>query len=397
MSTQKIKVPETWSEYNHLEVAALEDPAPVMARLRRQNPIGHSEQFGGFYVLTNYADCTQAARDPHFSSSTERGPGPGFPYSGVIKPISMINDDGQRHRDFRIPIQEFFSIDASNAMAPKVREICSDLVDKFIERGEADLATQFTMELPAILISELLDLPQHRRHEFQSWASKVVATGDIDLIHKLAGEIDQLYDLRIQSPGEDIPSKLLRFQVDGKPISRVDWQGLVMLLVMGGLDTTANGGALALHMIGTQPDLRKYLLEDLTRIPDAAKELIRLISPVPNHSRGVTGDVVINGHQFKKGDIVELSWIAANRDPAVFQEPDKFIPNRKPNNHVGFGFGPHRCLGANLAMVEMNIMIDEILSRLPDYEVIEAVRFPSINRAMSNLRVKFTPGRRLKP
>lgn len=387
-----------WRDYDHLEVAAMEDPASLFHQLRAQCPVGRSEKYGGYYILTRHADCTAAARDPRLSSMPEKGPGPGFPYrlsESMRQP--MIMDDGKRHLEFRMQIQRIFSPKFARSLEPEIRRICDVLIDQFIETGEGDLADQFSIEVPAMLISELLDLPMQRRREFQGWAADLVATNNPESIAKMVDFTGELYDLRTANPGNDVLSEILRFEIDGKPITREDWRGLVMLVILGGLDTTANAGGYIFHMIGSQPALRAYFLEDLSRIPGSINEFIRIISPVPQHSRGIIEPIEIGGHQFEPGDVVQLNWFAANHDPEVFEDPDAFKPDRRVANHVGFGHGPHLCLGRHVAIVELEVMIERVLARLPDYQIVSGgtERFPSLNRGMSHLRVTFTPGKRL--
>ncbi|MGE0383165.1 MAG: cytochrome P450 [Gammaproteobacteria bacterium] len=388
-----------WDDYDHLAAAAMEDPAPLLTQLRASCPVGHSRRHGGFYVLTRYADCTAAARDPLFSSSTDRGPGPGFPFGHTYPlPMCMIADDAPRHRDFRRPLQDIFSARSAAAMAPAIRATCQRLIDGFIERGTADLAEGYAAQVPGILTCELLDLPRGDRARFQGWAHEIVATGgDTDAMAQLVQYTDELYDLRRARPGDDIPSLLLGVQVQGQPITRTQWRGTVVLLVLAGLDTVANAGALALHLIGTRDDLRAHLLEDPARIRAALPEILRWTSPVPQHSRGVTAEVEMGGHRFEAGDVVQLNWLAANRDPEQFQAPDSFDVQRAPNRHLAFGHGPHRCLGEALALVELEQIIGAALERIPDFRIVPAgtVRYPSLNRAISHLHVVFTPGRRL--
>jgi len=389
-----------WADYDHLAWSALEDPAKVIHALRAHNPIGRSEQFGGFYVLTRYADCVAAALHPAFSNSPDKGPGAGFPTTqkrAAVLRVAMHTDDGDRHRDFRMQMQRILTPKFARSLMGEIREICDALIDDFIETGRADLADSYSIELPAILIARLLDLPHERRREFQRWATASVATADPAALRSIADYTAELYELRSAAPGNDVPSQMLAFQIEGRPITRDEWRGLVMLLVFGGLDTTANAGGYIFHMIARDPALRAWLVEDKSRIAGALPEFIRLISPVPQHSRGVTEDVAIGGHRFRKGDVVQLNWFAANHDPAVYADPDTFKADRNNSNHLGFGSGPHMCLGKALALAELEIMVERVLTRLPDYQLVAGgtERFGSLNRGMKHLAVTFIPGPRL--
>ncbi|MBG6119945.1 MULTISPECIES: cytochrome P450 [unclassified Sphingobium] len=389
-----------WADYDHLQMAAMEDPVPMLQTLRATCPVGHSERFGGFYVLTRYADCVAAALDPRLSNSPDKGPGAGFPSSGkraAALRVPMHSDDGERHRQFRMQMQRIFSPKFARSLLGEVREICDQLIDGFIETGTCDLADGYSIELPAILIARLLDLPNDRRREFQGWASDLVATANPESLQKMVDYTAELYEERRRNPGADVPSQLLSLEVEGRGITADEWRGMVMLLVLGGLDTTANAGGYIFHMLAMDPALRAWLVEDKSRIAPAIPEFLRLISPVPQHSRGVTEDVEIGGHMFRKGDVVQLNWLAANHDPEKYGDPDSFQAERKTSDHLGFGYGPHLCLGRHLALVELEIMIERVLERLPDYALVEGgtERFPSLNRGMSHLRVTFTPGLKL--
>ncbi|HEX4659005.1 MAG TPA: cytochrome P450 [Streptosporangiaceae bacterium] len=388
-----------WASFDHLAVAAMEDPAPLLGQLRAACPVGRSEQHGGFWVLSRYEDAGAAARQPElFKSAPRPGPGPGFPFSDTYPvDIPMIGSDPPLHRDFREPLHKAFSAASARRMEPVLRQIVTDLMDDFIETGEADLARELSIPFPAMVTSELLGLPQAGRGIFHGWAHEIVATGgDTPAFASLISYIDALYDLRQAEPGEDIPSQMLGWQIAGRAIQKQEWTGTVLLLILAGLDTTANGGALMLHFLGTRPDIRAGLACDPSAIPAAVEELLRWTTPVPQHSRGVAEDVTVGGTCLRKGDVVLLHWMSANRDPDEFPQPETFVPDRFPNRHYAFGTGPHRCLGAHLARVELRVLLEEVLGRLPDYELVAGgmTRYPSLNRGVSALRVTFPPGPR---
>jgi cytochrome P450 len=392
-------LPEEWSRFDHLATGALGDLASLMTSLSATCPIGHSDLYGGFEVLTRAADVREAARQPElFRSQPNPGPGPGFPYSSTSPiHIPMIGSDPPLHRDFRQPLHKRFSQASAEAMAPHIRAIVTGLIDGFIETGQADFGSQLVIPLPTHVTGELLDLPIDRRLEFQKWSTQIVAGGSgAEGYEELASYVQDLYDLRRANPGDDIPSFVLGFEIEGQPITRIQWVGMVLLLIMAGLDTTTNGGALILHFLGTRPEIRERLAANPEGLGDAVEELLRWVSPVPQHSRGVAERCELGGHQFEKGDVVLLHWFAANRDPEEFPDPDVFIADRRPNRHYAFGAGAHRCLGSHLAKVELRVLLEEVLRRIPDYQVVDGgvTRYPGFNRGMSELQVTFTPGAR---
>jgi cytochrome P450 len=380
-----------WADFDQITAAAMDDPHTMLHQLRAACPMGHSEKYGGQWAIVSHAGVTAAARDAETFRSGS--PGPGFPVFATSMP--MIGSDPPLHRDFRLPFQARFSPGSAEAMRPHIQSVVTGLINTFIERGSADLAKELCIPLPARIAGELLDLPEGNRAELSQWSARIVAEGpESSAYAQLAGFVSDLYDARLASPGTDLASMALTCEIAGQPITREDWVLLVLMLILAGMDTTSNGGALMLHYLAINPDTRAKIVAHPDQLESAVEELLRLTSPVPQHARGVGTDTEFLGQHLKSGDVVLLHWMAANRDPAVFPDPDTFDINRKPNRHYAFGFGAHRCLGANLARVELQVLIQEVLRRLPDYEVVpaEVVRYPGLNRGMSGLGARFTPG-----
>lgn len=380
-----------WADFDQIAAAAMDDPHTMLRQLRAACPMGHSRKYGGQWAIVSHAGVTAAARDAETFRSGS--PGPGFPVFATTMP--MIGSDPPLHRDFRLPFQARFSPGSAEAMRPHIRNIVTGLINNFIESGSADLAKELCVPLPARIAGELLNLPEENRAELSQWAARIVAEGPGSSAYaQLGGFVSDLYDPRLTSPGTGLASMALTCEIAGQPITREDWVLLVLMLILAGMDTTSNGGALMLHYLATHPDARAEIVARPDQLESAVEELLRLTSPVPQHARGVGADTEFLGQSLKSGDVVLLHWMAANRDPAVFPDPDTFDIKRKPNRHYAFGFGAHRCLGANLARVELQVLIQEVLRRLPDYEVVpaEVVRYPGLNRGMSGLGARFTPG-----
>jgi cytochrome P450 len=385
--------PAAWADFDQITAAAMDDPHTMLHELRTTCPLGHSEKYGGQWAIVSHAGVTAVARDAETFRSGS--PGPGFPVFATTMP--MIGSDPPLHRDFRIPFQARFSPGSAEAMRPHIRSVVTGLINNFVERGSADLAKELCIPLPARIAGELLDLPEESRAELSQWAARIVAEGpESSAYAQLAGFVSDLYDTRLAAPGTDLASMALTCEIAGQPITREDWVLLVLMLILAGMDTTSNGGALMLHYLATHPDARAEIVARPGQLEPAVEELLRLTSPVPQHARGVGRDTEFLGQHLKSGDVVLLHWMAANRDPAVFPDPDAFDIDRKPNRHYAFGFGAHRCLGANLARVELQVLVQEVLRRLPDYQVVpaEVVRYPGLNRGMSGLGARFTPGSR---
>ncbi|MDL9948590.1 cytochrome P450 [Gordonia sp. ABSL11-1] len=390
---RRMTVEQQWNDFDHLSAAGLEDPHSFFRDVRGQCPIGHSAKHGGFWTITGFQDVNEAARDAQTFSS--RQPGPGFPIFQGGPP--MIANDPPLHREFRAPLSKLFSPASAEKMREVVRAIITELIDGFIADGKADLAAQLCTPLPAIVTFALLDLPESAREDLPRWNAQLLAEGPSSAgAGHVGAMVHDLYDVRTASPGDDIASQVLGFKIDGRPISREEWEGLIVLLIMAGLDTTSNGGALILKYLSDNLEVRRFIKDNPDQLRPAIEELLRLATPVPQHSRGVTHDVEIGGIEFHQGEVVLLSWIAANRDPECFSDPDTFSLDRPSNRHVAFGAGTHRCLGTHLAKVELQVLVEEVLERLPDYHVIdeEVEHVPGLNRGMTRLGAVFTAGAR---
>lgn len=398
MTDHPVATEDPYKSFDHLKTAAMECPEPLLRSMRESCPVGRSEEHGGFWVVTDHACVVEAARNTEaFSSSPELGPGDSFPFTFPFR-IPMIESDEPEHREYRSPLNSTFGKANADSMEDEIRAIVTRLIDEFIEEGEADLATQLTTPVPTSVTAGLLDIPLDKRSDFRDWTQELVSAGSDSVGFKsLMQYIEELYSVRKEDPGDDLTSLLFEVELDGEKITREQWVGMVLLLIAAGLDTTSNGGALMFHYIASEcPHIREDMIARPETLRSGIEEVLRLTSPVPQHSRGVQSEIDLGGTKLQAGDPVLLHWWAANRDEKVFPEADEYRPDRRPNRHIAFGSGPHRCLGANIARVELRVQLEEVLRRLPDYEVIDegVERYPSLNRGMSHLPVRFTPGPR---
>jgi cytochrome P450 len=185
-------------------------------------------------------------------------------------------------------------------------------------------------------------------------------------------------------------------QIDGREIEVMEFVMLLTTLVAAGLDTTTNASANIAVLLHEQPELRQQLIDRPELIPSAVEEMLRYLTPLPMLARVTTRDVEFDGITIPEGQKVALQWLAANHDPEEFPEPEKVVFERKPNRHLAFGMGPHRCIGMHLARIEVRVVLEELLRRLPDYEVVtdEVVRGKGVTRQIYNLPVRFSPGKK---
>ncbi len=385
---------DLYAGFDHFTSLTLdEDPIPMLRAMREQCPIGYSEAYDGSWVLTGYQDIWNAARDTATFSSAR---GVSVPSHGM-PPLPPIESDPPVHMLFRGPLISRFSPAAVATNEPHAREVVTQLIDAFIDDGAADLAQQLTVPLPAIVNTPVIGIPVEAREKFQAWAVTLLASGgqDVEAIMSCMGYFAELYEVRKREPADDTPTLMLSQEIDGQPIDQSQFALIMIMLMAAGLDTTTNSGSHMLYYLAQHPEQRRLLAEEPDRIPAAVEELLRHLTPLPALFRTATHPVALHGKQIAEGERVQLCWMAGNHDPAEFPDPETVRLDRKPNRHLSFGIGPHRCLGAHLARLELKVLLEEALPRLGDYRVVSPpTRYRSVTRGISNLHVVFPPGMR---
>jgi cholest-4-en-3-one 26-monooxygenase len=291
-------------------------------------------------------------------------------------------------------------------MEVHIRDIAARIVDAVIARGECDFVADISSELPLQVIVEMIGVPLEDRHLVFHWSNQLIGFDDPEYggaredIGKMASMemfmyANQLAVERKKNPREDLVSALMAAEVDGEKLSEVEFDSFFLLLAVAGNETTRNlvsGGMLALL---ERPDQWARLLQDRSLLPTAVEEMLRWVSPVMYFRRTAMRDSELHGQQIREGDKVTMWYGSANRDEDVFPGADRFDVGRTPNDHLAFGLGHHFCLGANLARLEIQIMFEELLRRLPDIELagpVERLRSNFIN-GIKHMPVRFTAGR----
>ena len=383
-------------DFDHLAVSAMAEPFDVLRELRDRCPVAHSKTYDGFWVLTRYGDVNRAAHDPQRFTSTK---GVTIPHHGFPISLPPIELDPPLHRQFRSPLLEHFSPGKVAEREDEIRHQVTELIDGFIADGRADLAQQLTIPLPAFVTSRFFGFPEEDLDRLHAWAVRILATnGDLEVVGETFQYLMGVYEDRQAHPRDDIPSVVLTIEVDDRPISQMEFLCMMNMLFVAGLDTTANAGAYMFEHIARHPDIRRRLTDEPALIPGAIEEFLRYLTPLPAMARTTTEDVTIGDVTIPAGERVLLHWMAANHDPAEFPDPDEFVIDRLPNRHFSFGAGVHRCLGSNLARLELRVALEEVLRRIPDYRLADdapVARYPGVTRGISALPVTFTPGPRL--
>jgi len=359
-------------DFDHTDPRWTENPFPIWEELRATSPVVHTERFLGCYLPTTYEAVKQISYDTeHFSSRRVivRDVRP------ETLPAPPITSDPPEHKPAKQLLLPPFTPDAVKKLEPRVRAICNELIDKFIEDKGCDVAGRYSKHIPVRTIAHMLGIPETDSELFINWIHEILELGikDQAVLSKAVQEMGLYFvghiERRKEQPTDDLISTLMNARDrNGQPLSDAHVQGSLRLLLIAGIDTTWSAiGASLWHLAKTPAD-RERLVAEPELLPSAVEEFLRAYSPV-TMAREVMKETVISGCPIKPGNMVLLSFPAANRDPAVFADADKVVIDRKQNPHAAFGLGIHRCVGSNLARMEMTVAIQEWLKRIPHFRL----------------------------
>lgn len=391
---------EPTTDFDQNSAAFAADPWSKYDELRSKCPVAHTEAHGGFWVLSRYADVVRVAKDDLTFSSV---PTTVIPDSGVYNLIPLQSDPPDLQR-YRAALAPFFTPQAMQAQESRIRKFTTACIDSFIGRGYCDLVTELANPVPSMTALEMIGFDPADWHDFAGPLHQLSYFADgspernraLEDIARMDGRIEMAISDRRRQPRDDAISRLVEYRNDGVAFTDRELHGLVKMLVFGGLDTTMASTSNALLYLSEHPEQRQRLIDDPALIPGAIEELLRYEAPVHAFARNVTTDTEIGGERVCAGEKVYMLWASANRDPDQFENPDEVDFERRPNRHLTFGIGGHRCLGAPLARLEMKIMLEEVLQRLPDFRIDPGgVRHPvtvTIIWGRTSLPATFTPG-----
>ncbi len=323
------------------------------------------------WALTRYSDVLAVEKDPELFSS-QRAPRP----HGHHLPMMISMDDPEHSRRRKLVARGFTPRRVRNHEAT-IRRLCTEIVDRVAARGECDFVWDIAAPLPLLLIADMLGFPPESYDDLLHWSDDMIrgtTNNDDEAMHTamLAGlafrefQLGVIADRRSKPPQDDLVSILCYADIDGE---RLDDESIIqesLLILIGGDETSRHVMTDGMLALLEHPDQMAILRDDPATIEQGIEELLRWVSPIKNMSRTVTRDVELHGRTLRAGEQVILMYPSANRDPAVFDDPDRFDVQRNPNPHLAFGFGPHFCMGASLARLELKVMFAEVLRRLPD-------------------------------
>ncbi|MDY7106603.1 MAG: cytochrome P450 [Actinomycetota bacterium] len=369
------------SDYDIFDPAFVADPYPTYAEIRSRCPVAHTDRHGGSWMPTTYEALREIAKDTTTFSSDEILVFPtevlpdDEPYADVAAP--PITSDPPEHGWARRLILPFFSPDAVRPYEERTRELCNRLIDRFADTGRADVGTDYAQQIPVRVIAAVLGVDDSQADVFVGWVRAILETGHADAERRLQarGELlaffaAQMADRRANPREDDLITRLVQAEIDGEPLSDEHILGTCNLMLVAGIDTTWSAIGSALWHLAQHPEHRRQLRDDPELWPLAIEELLRAYAPV-TMARVVTTDTTYAGCPMHEGDKVIMAFPAANRDPAVFEDPDVVQLDRLGNRHLAFGSGIHRCAGSNLARLELRVATQVFLERIPDFELVD--------------------------
>ncbi len=346
------------------------DPHPHFAWMREHAPL-YWDEAGQVWGVATYEELVRVSKDTDTfcSRMSSRPDSPPIP--------SMINMDDPEHRRRRNLVNKGLTPRRVQDHEPKVRAICHELVDRVAPLGRCDFVRDIAGPLPMIVIGDLLGVEPEDRDMLLDWSDDLIGgtsmTAPQEAMDRAFRAFEQYaaYSRRVVAdrrarPRDDMMSTLVHAEIDGQKLGDEDLLQEGLLILVGGDETTRHVITGGMEALLANPAERRKLRENPGLVPLAVEEMLRWVSPIKNMNRTATRDVELAGAHVRAGDKLVLLYPSANRDERVFPHADEFHVDREPNDHVAFGHGVHFCLGASLARLELRIMFEVLLERLPD-------------------------------
>jgi len=362
------------TDFDHADPAWAADPFPIWDEIRASGcPVAHSTRYGGVWLPTSHEDVSAIAYDTdNFTSRsvvvTEGRPIAEAP-QGIAPPISS---DPPFHHGARRLLLPAFSPKAVDLLEPFTRAFCHELLDAVEGKPIIDGAVDYAQHIPVQVIAKMLGLPQEDGDLFRKFVHNILESIDAPLEERFEYfiELDTYLTARVEehleTPQDDLITFLVNAEMDGQPLNPEHVGGTIVLLLVAGIDTTWSAiGASLFHLASNDAD-RERLVAEPDLLPTAIEEFLRAYAPV-TMARLVKDDFEFNGCPMKKDEWVLLPFPSANRDPEFFEQADEVVIDREINRHSAFGLGIHRCVGSNLARMEMRVALEVWLERYPDF------------------------------
>ena len=400
-----------------LEDVNLADPGNFVASvphemfevLRRDAPVWFhpgTDEVEGFWCIVKHADLVELSRDYGHASSALGGITlhDASAEDLELQRQMMLMMDPPNHTKLRLLVNKGFTPRMIGRLDEHIRDIAKAIVDEVASRGECDFVVEVAAQLPLRVIVEMMGVPDADRPKIFEWTNRLIGSEDpeynvsrdeaIGAATEMFMYSTELAAEKRKNPGDDIISTLLQAEVEGNRLTDTEFNLFFQLLAVAGNETTRNLISNGMNFMFEHPDQWAKLVDDRSLLPGAIDEMLRYASPVMYMRRTAPEDFELRGQTIREGEKMALWYISANRDEDVFEDPQRFDVTRSPNEYVAFGGGgPHFCLGANLAKLEIRVMFEELLNRLPDIARagdVQRLRSNFIN-GIKHMPVKFTP------
>ncbi len=362
------------TDFSHMEEEWAADPYPILDDLRQRCPIAHTNPFGGGWLPTRYEDVSAIAHDTEQFSSRSIIMG-NFRPPAELAPVGgspPITSDPPFHHGARKLLLRAFTKTAVSAREAATRALCHSLIDAFDGRDVVDAAADYAQHIPMRVIADMLGFPEEDAPQLRKFAQNTLeginlppqerTTRMSALFYYLLGQVQE----HLENPRDDLTSFLINAELDGRKLDASHVVGTMTLLLVAGIDTTWSAiGAALWHLAGNPRD-RERLVADPGLLPVALEELLRAYAPV-TMARLVKEDMHWRGVDMRADDWILLSFPAAGRDPAQFDQADQVIIDREVNRHAAFGLGIHRCVGSHLARMQLRVALEVWLERVPSF------------------------------
>jgi cytochrome P450 len=347
------------------------NPHPVCRRLREEAPLYHNEKVG-FYALSRAEDVERAALDRETLISGRGATLEQLKSGKQMPPGTVLMEDPPAHTIHRGLLSRMFAPRRIASLQSRIRQLCCELLDPLVDTGGFDMVGDFASILPATVVGQLVGIPDEDQNSIREYIGGLRAKGVEDRF--VGGFFANYIDWRVDHPSDDVMTQLMSAEFEDETgtrrrLTRNEVLAYVNLLVLAGNDTTTIALGWAAKLLAEHPDQRALLVEDPSLIPGGFEEILRFEPPTVEACRYVARDVEYYGHSVPEGSIMALLFVSANRDDRRFSDPDRFDVCRPVERHFTFGFGAHYCLGQALARLVGSVALEEVLKRLPEWDV----------------------------
>ena len=375
---ERCPVTDWQTDFDHTAPEYAADAPAIWQKLRETCPVAHSDRFGGTWLPTRHEDISAIAHDTeHFTS---RGVIVSVLEPQVPAPVGYappISSDPPFHQVARSLLLPAFAPKAIRPIEAPTRAFCAQLIDQILNdlpaSGVVDAAEQYAQHIPVRVIAHMLGVPAEDGDRFRGFIHRILEMAgqneepvapDETMIHYIFTQIEKRRD----EPSDDLIGFLLQAEIDGVPLTDDHVGGTIALILLAGIDTTWSAIGASIWYLAQHPEECARLIAQPELMPFAVEEMLRAFAPV-TMARKVSQDVELGGKQLHEGDWILLPFPSANRDPEFFENPNEVILDREKNRHAAFGLGIHRCLGSNLARMELTVALEEWLARVPEFEL----------------------------